>query len=321
VATVLLTQTGVIPPSPSPSNWEQDGAFRTMCNWTKISFDDPIVYPGQPGAAHAHVFAGNTSIDAYTTVDNIRSRGNGSCRGGTINLSGYWAPAMIDTGTGKPIAPKSFLIYYKTGNCTYMVDCGGPVAGQTQQPLNIRPIPQGLRMLAGDASRASPGGVGRFSCMQTSGPDAGNARSGTVGSTIPTNCQGGDEIWMAVSFPQCWDGQNLDSPDHRSHMAYEIAGAFVAGKQWSCPATHPVVIPKITITVIYTVPANLVTSNWRLSSDVYSGPAGYSAHADWMNGWDPAISDVWGTECLAKRRDCGAETLGDGRMTGEFQGN
>ena len=24
---------------------------------------------------------------------------------------------------------------------------------------------------------------------------------------------------------------------------------------------------------------------WRLSSDTYSGPAGYSGHADWWNGW------------------------------------
>lgn len=25
---------------------------------------------------------------------------------------------------------------------------------------------------------------------------------------------------LHVTFPDCWDGVRLDSPDHRSHMAY-----------------------------------------------------------------------------------------------------
>jgi hypothetical protein len=92
-------------------------------------------------------------------------------------------------------------------------------------------------------------------------------------------------------------------------------------RQWRCPASHPVVLPKIGFVVQYFLPANLDTSKWRLSSDVYTGPAGYSIHADWMNGWDVAISDLWGQKCMAERRDCGSANLGDGRETSEFQGN
>jgi len=44
------------------------GAFRTECRYSHVSFDDPIVYPGQPGAAHLHAFYGNTAMDAYTTT-------------------------------------------------------------------------------------------------------------------------------------------------------------------------------------------------------------------------------------------------------------
>ena len=44
-------------------------------------------------------------------------------------------------------------------------------------------------------------------------------------------------------------------------------------------------------------------------------------HADWMNGWDPAVSDLWGVQCLRARRNCGAANLGDGRTVVEFQGN
>ena len=38
-----------------------------------------------------------------------------------------------------------------------------------------------------------------------------------------------------VFFPSCWDGVNLDSPDHKSHMAYPI-GLYNDGV---CPSTHP----------------------------------------------------------------------------------
>src|SRR5436190_523213 len=34
------------------------GAFRTGCQLTKFAFDDPIVYPNQPGKSHLHTFFG-----------------------------------------------------------------------------------------------------------------------------------------------------------------------------------------------------------------------------------------------------------------------
>ncbi len=51
VSNVMLSAPGAIPPAPAPGDWEADGAFRLLCNWSKMSYDDPIVYPGQPGAA------------------------------------------------------------------------------------------------------------------------------------------------------------------------------------------------------------------------------------------------------------------------------
>jgi hypothetical protein len=50
VSSVMLTAPGAIPPAPAPGDWEADGAFRLLCNWSKMSYDDPIVYPGQAGA-------------------------------------------------------------------------------------------------------------------------------------------------------------------------------------------------------------------------------------------------------------------------------
>lgn len=50
----------------------------------------------------------------------------------------------------------------------------------------------------------------------------------------------------------CWDGKNLDSPDHKSHVAYPSGGpaAFSGtGTGGACPSTHPVKIPQIMLEV------------------------------------------------------------------------
>ena len=41
---------------PGPS--DGTGAFRTVCDFSHMAFDDPIVFPGQPGKSHLHAFFG-----------------------------------------------------------------------------------------------------------------------------------------------------------------------------------------------------------------------------------------------------------------------
>ena len=91
------------------------GSFRTVCDYSHMSQDDPIVYPGQAGRSHLHTFFGNTSVAAGTTAAKLRTEGNSTCRGGTINRSAYWVPSMIDTADGTPLAPSSAMFYYKQG--------------------------------------------------------------------------------------------------------------------------------------------------------------------------------------------------------------
>ena len=37
-------------------------------------------------------------------------------------------------------------------------------------------------------------------------------------------------------FPTCWDGVNVDSPDHKSHVSYPSKGTFET--EWECPSTY-----------------------------------------------------------------------------------
>jgi len=270
------------------------GQFRIPCAYSHMSFDDPIVYPGRPGAAHLHTFFGNTGTNAASTEQSIRDTGSSTCQGGTINRTAYWVPSMIDTATGKPIAPDFAVFYYKQG--------------YTLAPSSIiQPMAAGLRMIAGDPTNSKPGSPGvRFKCI--GGPNNSNDQ---YGSEIP-NCDVGALVIQEIFFPQCWDGRNLDSPDHKSHMSYvvQLTGGY------TCPSTHPVALPQVTFNISYTVQTKDSAKAWRLSSDTYdtSLPAGYSSHGDWFNGWKKDISDLWNAACVQATRDCHAHLIGDGRM-------
>ena len=304
-ATKLMTKTtGSNTLDVSPTNEvapNGDGAFRTSCPPSHMAFDDPIVYPGQVGRSHLHTFFGNTLTNAASTPDSIRNTGNSTCRGGIANRSSYWVPTMIDTKDGTPIAPDGIGVYYKNG----IFD------GST-----VNPFPVGLRMIAGEPAATAARGQWsdfsyRFKCI--GGP---NNQNDKYGSELP-NCDMGAEIWQEIFFPQCWDGKNLDSPDHKSHMSYFVtiqtpAGAWVP----ACPTTHPVILPQIAFNVIYIVKEKNAPLRWRLSSDNYdpSTPGGYSSHGDWFNGWKSDVSDAFVNKCIRAKKDCHSHLLGDGRM-------
>ena len=46
---------------------------------------------------------------------------------------------------------------------------------------------------------------------------------------------------------------------------------------------------------------------------MYTGPAGYSGHADWMNGWDPTVFQRIIDNCYKGGYDCQMNLLGDGQ--------
>ena len=132
------------------------------------------------------------------------------------------------------------------------------------------------------------------------------------------NCDVGAQLYQEVFFPQCWDGVNLDSPDHKSHMSYTVNvpnGDGTTGSHPECPKTHPVPLPQITFNVTYLVREKDAPLRWRLSSDMYdrSQPGGYSSHGDWFNGWKSEISDAFARSCIEAAKDCHAHLLGDGR--------
>ncbi len=266
------------------------GTFRTSCQVTAFEFADPIGASGQSKGSALHVFFGNTTAAGSATSTAVASSGNSACHGGTLNRSLHYLPAIIDARTGEVQMPSEDLVaYYKTG---FNMD-----------PLSIKPFPAGLVMVAGNP-RAT--GVQRYA-VEWLCRDKYVYNDGMI-----PECAVGDQVQLRIHFPQCWDGTNLDSPDHHSHMAYPVyrrAPALTA-----CPATHPVVLPELTQIVHYTVKAGSSVAQWRLATD--RDPAtrrgGLSAHATWIAGWDAATQNLFVSNCLNRALDCGFDNLGNG---------
>ena len=277
---------------PASSSNNGTGAFRTDCQFSHMAYDDPIVYPGQAGKSHLHSFFGNTQMYGNTDLSKITTTGNSTCGGGILNRTGYWVPTMI-LPDGTPLAPIENQVYYKTGF-------------QGVDGKDIKPFPTGLRMIAGSAASTGPQQYITYDCK-----DIG----GTNGYSIPS-CPAGSVLQMHVQFPQCWNGKDLDSADHKAHMTYPTWGPVAGQNGAGCPSTHPVALPEIGFNIWYRVPAGQSSGAWKLSSDRYQGPGGYSGHGDWINGWNTEIMQTWVSRCLNAKFDCGTGPLGDGRLLG-----
>jgi Domain of unknown function (DUF1996) len=72
------------------------GQFVVRCRYSHTLADDPIVFPGQPGASHVHDFFGNVTTDAASTVESMLA-GETTCRAAS-DTAGYWAPAVYLNG-------------------------------------------------------------------------------------------------------------------------------------------------------------------------------------------------------------------------------
>lgn len=305
---LALVDTG-IPPSNAP---DPLGAFRFICGAGQLLRDDPIVYPGQPGRSHLHQFYGNLSVNGSSTFESLRAAGESTCNQGqyAANRSGYWMPAMLD-GMGHVVRPDYVSLYYKR-----RPDSDPMCNGDAQSEGICVALPNGLKFIFGYNMlnpADTPTGSLWWNC---DGPSAQPGHYANITEAVahcPTalNANGAyNRLGAIIEAPSCWDGKNLDSADHRSHVAYASRGDWGFLK---CPLTHPYVIPRFTLGAWYTVDQNLGT--WHLSSDEMLPGAipGTTFHADYFEGWDATVKAMWTDGCVNKMLNCNAGDLGNGK--------
>ena len=263
---------------PVPAGVGDKPEFRADCTYGHRLADDPIVLPGLAGASHMHSFVGNKATDADTTAADLTKFTATTCKP-VQDHSAYWVPTLYDNASGKPVETTVFRVYYRA---------------LRNNSTGVLPIPSGLRIVAGDAKKKVPtprGAQGQFYCAFYGPGDLDGVDRSTDGNW--PICGPGATFHFMLQFPDCWDGKHLDSPDHKSHMAF--------GNDQGCPADHPVRIPAITFDIQYGVTGT--KAGYHLSSD----PAGKSAssmHGDAFLMWDAATMNKRTKDCVAQRRTC-----------------
>ncbi|MGS2618856.1 DUF1996 domain-containing protein [Micromonospora sp. LZ34] len=242
--------------------------FPADCPYSHRLPDDPIIFPGLPGASHMHSFFGSTVTNAHTDLaDLLNSTSTCNPR---VDLSSYWVPTLYRDNV--PVEPSIVTFYYLGEGVR------SDIVARTE------PIPQGLRIVAGNARATGPNdSIARWSCLH-----AGHVPP----SKDFVTCPAGTMLESYLDFPQCWNGRDLDSPDHKSHMAYPVNQA--------CPATHPVPVPKLRQVLRYPVSGD--PSRFRLAS----GP-GYTMHGDFFNAWPVEEMARRVRDCIRPVIKCGAD--------------
>ena len=90
-------------------NGRNGGGFRFDCEVSHYNLDDPIVFPGEVGAAHDHMFWGNTTTDAFSTTDSLLANADSTCDGRRDgNQAAYWTPVLFDAN-GDAVEPLSLI--------------------------------------------------------------------------------------------------------------------------------------------------------------------------------------------------------------------
>jgi hypothetical protein len=240
--------------------------FPADCQLSHRLPDDPIVLPGLPGASHSHDFFGNHATDANSDYTELAGS-TGNCNP-AVDISSYWVPTLFRNNVA--VQPSIITFYY--------------LGEGVNNPAAIRPLPVGLKIVAGNArATGDADSIARWSCLH-----AGQVNP----SKNFVNCPSGTQLETYLDFPQCWNGTALDSSDHKSHMAYPVAGG--------CPSSHPVPVPKLRMVIRYPVSGD--PSVLRLASG-----DGRTFHGDFFNVWPAAEMARRVQNCINVVLKCGSD--------------
>ncbi|KAJ9651574.1 hypothetical protein H2198_009160 [Neophaeococcomyces mojaviensis] len=275
----LITTIGLLSVIAAPA-----AAFwRLPCKSTLVvERADPIVSPGNV-SGHVHQIMGGNGFDFEMDFADTQASTCTSC---TVHgdFSNYWTPVLYyqhQDGTFEKVDQVG-------GGLVYYLQRSGPNKDKLQA------FPEGFRMISGDPFKRSAGNDFASQAISYNCLDYNKSPGNPETPGFPNyNCPNG--LRSQLFFPSCWDGKNLDSADHKSHMSFPI-GAYNDG---SCPSTHPVHLVSIFFEIIWDT--NKFKDMWYGNSQPFvwamGDPTGYGFHGDFVMGWDKNLLQQAVDEC------------------------
>ncbi|HEY2098180.1 MAG TPA: DUF1996 domain-containing protein [Pseudonocardia sp.] len=260
------------------------GSFVARCGLPNghRNSDNFMVTPGKRnGAQHIHNYVGNLSTDANSTDDSLHAAGTSCDRD---NKSTFFWPVVRDTSQQGDDADSDGggrdgnfgkILQEKTVDLRFL--------GNSEE--KVIAMPDDLTIIMGDAKAKTNGSKNAKAQWTCTGFE------NRVTDKYPL-CPAGSDLVRILEFPSCWDGKNLDSADHRSHVAFP-------GDDGRCGNGFQA-IPRLRETLTYNRPNG---RNFALDTfpDQQHDPS--TDHADFMN----IVSDDVGklaADCINSGRNC-----------------
>ncbi|MFF5002359.1 DUF1996 domain-containing protein [Streptomyces phaeochromogenes] len=274
------------------------GTFVTKCgvNANKLyNSDNVIVAPGVTnGAHHVHDYVGSQDNDAFTS-DQDFLKANTSCKNKGDKSSYYWPVLRLQDGTKEFDADR--LGGGAEGNTGRILTAKQATLDFVGSPRGkVVAMPQLLRIITGDAKAF------------TNGPGNANASWSCTGFENKVQlkdkyplCPSGRDVVRSFKFQSCWDGTNIDSANHRTHVAF-------ADAKGNCPTGFKA-IPQLVQRLVYDVDAPSLKDNGKtrpfFSLDGFPEQAHkpITDHGDFINVFDKKVQNKM-VQCINSGRRC-----------------
>ncbi|KAJ5688885.1 hypothetical protein N7462_003277, partial [Penicillium macrosclerotiorum] len=256
---------------------------------TGVARLDPIVDPGEI-SSHVHAIHGGGNFGMSADMDTLLESSCTSCAV-TQDLSAYWTPALY--------------FMHTNGSAELVEQVGGMLAYYLLYGENITAFPNNFRMLAGDPfqrnftwpvpdppkSSWSGAQVSQkalrqkalgFNCLNyAAAAEASLYRHYMPNKTyLDEHCT--DGLRLELMFPSCWNGKDVDSDDHKSHVAYP--DLVMTG---TCPEGYETQLVSLFYETIWNTYAFKDVDGYFALAN--GDPTGYGYHGDFMYGWEEGV--------------------------------
>ncbi|MFF1442125.1 DUF1996 domain-containing protein [Streptomyces sp. NPDC058295] len=285
--------------TPDPGSGPSRGTFATSCGVNAngvFNSDNVIVAPGVTnGAHHFHDYVGNQSNDAFASDDDLANAGT-SCADQGDKSTYYWPVLRLQNGNQEQDAQKpGGGIEGNAGEIVTPKEVTLTFVGNPREKVTA--MPRLLRVITGDAKAFVNGTANANASWSCTGFEDRQLKD-----KYPL-CPSGSDVVRSFRFQSCWDGSNIDSANHRTHVAFAAADG-------TCPNGFKAV-PQLVQRIVYDVDAPSLQDGGKTTPlfAVDSFPEQLhkpvTDHGDFINVFD---EDLMGemVDCINDGRTCGA---------------
>ncbi|MFJ8498826.1 DUF1996 domain-containing protein [Streptomyces sp. NPDC093992] len=285
--------------TPQPSGNASTGTFTSECGVNEnglFNSDNVIAAPGvSNGAHHFHDYIGNQATDAFVSDEEL-ARAETSCEDQRDRSSYYWPVLRLQNGTEERDAQSpGGGIEGNVGEIVTPKDVTLTFVGNPKGKVTA--MPRLLRIITGDAKSFVNGPANANASWSCTGFEDRQLKD-----KYPL-CPEGSDVVRTFAFQSCWDGRNIDSANHRTHMAFTDA-------EGNCPAGFQPV-PQLVQRIVYDVDAPSLEDGGKTVPlfAVDSFPEQLhkpiTDHGDFINVFEEDLMNEM-VDCINEGRTCGA---------------